>query len=238
VFVADGIESSIDRYSPTGKPAGSFAFEHPSTIATDRAGNAYVPNLPRTELDKRSPSGVLLARTTNTFVDAVAVGGRGRIYGLTPFGQVSVLPPVGHGFRPMRQWFLQGYTRNSGGVDPEGICLDGQGNIWVADVRHNNIQKYTPTGRLLRIWGRQGTGPYRFHNPTGLTVDGRGHLFIVDGENNRVQEYDLRGHFLAVYGRQGQAPGQFNHPIGIAADRQGNIYVGDRGNDRVQVLRH
>jgi tripartite motif-containing protein 71 len=149
---------------------------------------------------------------------------------------VVVLPPIGKGIKPARRWWLKGFSRGSGGLDPQGICIDGQGNVWVADNRHNNVQKYSPSGRLLMMWGRQGTSPNRFNDPNSITVDGRGHLFVADSGNNRVQEFDLRGRFLASYGRQGMAPGQFQHPTGIGADSRGNIFVGDRLNDRIQEL--
>jgi tripartite motif-containing protein 71 len=235
-YVADDITGRIDRIAPSGAMAGGFDATHPSTVTTDRQGNIYVPDLERDVLEQHAPDGRLLASTAGLAIEASAVARNGAVYALTVFGEVLVLPPVGHGARPLRRWWLNGYARGTSGLDPQGICLDGQGNVWVADIRHNNIQKYSPSGRLLLIWGRDGTGPSRFHNPNGLTVDGRGDLFVLDGGNDRVQEFDLRGRFLAMFGREGQAPGQFLSPWGIGADANGNIYVGDRGNDRIQEL--
>lgn len=236
VYVADGITSKIYRIAAGGEPAGSFDAVHPSTVATDSHGDVYVPNLQYDTLDKRASDGRLLAKTAGSLVEASAVAPGGTVYALTVFGEVLVLPPVGRGDKPLGRWWLRGYSRDAGGLSPEGICLDGQGNVWVADIRHNNIQKYSPAGRLLLIWGRGGTGPSRFHNPNGLTVDGHGHLFVLDSGNDRVQEFDQSGRFLAMFGRDGQAPGQFLSPWGIGADARGNIYVGDRGNDRIQEL--
>lgn len=166
----------------------------------------------------------------------VAAGSSGIVYALTAFGDVLVLPPVGDGNVPLRRWRMVGYAGDSGGLSPSGICLDGAGNVWVTDTRHSNIQKYSPSGRLLLIWGRGGSRRNRFQNPSGLTVDRRGHLFVLDSGNNRVQEYDLQGRFTATFGREGQAPGQLHAPFGIAADSSGAIDVGDRGNDRIQQL--
>jgi hypothetical protein len=235
MYVADGITSMIERFGPGGTTVGSFAAVHPSTVATD-GSSVYVSNLEADTLEKRSPDGRLVATSNVSLIEAVAPARNGQVYALTVFGQVVVLPPIGEGSRPLRSWWLRGYAPHSGGLDPQGICLDGAGNVWVADIRHNNIQKYSPTGRLLLIWGRGGTGPNRFHTPTALTVDGRGHLFVADSGNNRVQEFDLAGRFLASFGRQGEAMGQFLTPEGIGTDAHGDIFVGDRGNDRVQEL--
>jgi sugar lactone lactonase YvrE len=236
VQVADGIESKVFRIAPSGTITGAFNAVHPSTVSTDSQGNIYVPNFQIDALEKHAPGGKLLARTQGFAIEASAVARNGNVFALTVFGEVLALPPVGRGNKPIRRWWLQGYRRGSGGLDPQGITLDGRGNVWVADIRHNNIQKYSPSGRLLLIWGRGGTGPNRFHNPTGLTVDGRGHLFVLDSGNDRVQEFDLAGRFLATFGREGQALGQFLGAFGIGADASGNIFVGDRGNDRIQEL--
>jgi DNA-binding beta-propeller fold protein YncE len=214
---------------------GAFAATHPSSVTTDSQGNVYVADLPNGTLEKRAPDGHLLAASPDGFIEAAAIARNGQVYALDAFGHLLVLPLVGRGSKPIRQWWLNGYS-GQGGLISHGICLDGQGNIWVADIRHNNIQKYSPSGRLLLIFGRGGTGPRRFQNPASVTVDGRGHLFVADSGNNRIQEFDLKGHFLASFGREGQAPGQFLQAEGIAADAHGNIYVGDRHNDRIQEL--
>jgi DNA-binding beta-propeller fold protein YncE len=236
LYVADGITSSIDRIGPTGSITGVFAAIHPSSVATDRQGNYYVPDLQDGTIEQHGPNGQLLAKSTVSPVEATAIAPSGRVYALTAFGDVLVLPPIGQGNVPLRRWRMVGYAGDSGGLSPSGICLDGAGNIWVTDTRHSNIQKYSSSGRLLLMWGRGGSGLKRFQNPSGLAVDGRGHLFVLDTGNNRVQEYDLQGHFMATFGREGQAPGQLHAPFGIAADSSGAIDVGDRGNDRIQQL--
>jgi sugar lactone lactonase YvrE len=235
ISVADGILSKVFQLSG-GRITGEFDAVHPSTVSVDVPGNVYVPNLQQTALEKHAPSGGLLARTTGWPIEASAVASSGIVYALYVFGEVLVFPPVGHGNKPIRRWTLNGYTHDEGGLVPQGICLDGQGNVWVADTRHNNIQKYSPSGRLLLIFGRQGSGPRRFRNPTALTVDGRGHLWVADSNNNRVQEFDLSGRYIASYGREGQGLGQFLQLEGVGADARGNVYVGDRGNDRIQEL--
>jgi len=235
MYVADGILSKIVRVGPQGTVLGGFSADHPSTVATDTSGNVYVPAPAQAALDKLAPDGRLLARTSGVGLDAVAIARSGQVYGLSS-GQVLVLPPVGHGSRPIRSWWLNGYGPGTGGLNPEGMAFDGRGNLWVADIRHNNIQEYSAAGKLLLIFGRGGSAPGRFHTPGALTLDGRGHLWVADSGNNRVQELDLRGRFIAAYGREGQAPGQFQQPEGIGADARGNIYVGDRGNDRIQEL--
>ena len=235
LYVADGITSTVDRIGPTGAITGIFSSNHPSAVTTDRHGNLYVPDPQNDTIQQYTPDGLFLRQTVMPLVESTAIAPNGNVYVLTAFGDVLVLPPIGHGNVPLRRWRMVGYA-SSGGLSPSGICLDGAGDVWLADIRHNNIQEFSSSGRFIRMWGRGGSGVNRFQNPSGLTVDGRGHLFVLDSGNNRVQEYDLRGHFLATFGREGEATGQLRSPAGIAADARGAIYVGDRGNDRVQEL--
>ena len=235
LYVADGITSTVDRIGPTGAITGIFSANHPSAVATDRHGNLYVPDPQNDTIQQYTPDGHFLRQTVISLVEATAIAPNGTVYVLTAFGDVLVLPPIGRGNVPLRHWRMVGYA-SSGGLSPSGICLDGAGDVWLADIRHNNIQEFSSSGRFIRMWGRGGRGVNRFQNPSGLTVDGRGHLFVLDSGNNRVQEYDLRGRFLATFGREGEAPGQLRAPAGIAAGERGAIYVGDRGNDRIQEL--
>lgn len=236
IYVADGVTSTIDRIGANGSISNLLVATHPSTVATDRQGNYYISNLPSDMIEQHAPDGRLLTTRSARLVESMAIAPNSNVYALTALGEVVELPPVGHGSVPLRRWRMVGYAGRQGGLDPRGICLDGAGNVWVTDTRHNNVQKFSSAGRLLLIWGRGGSGRNHFQNPSGVTVDGRGHLFVLDSGNNRVQEYDLRGHFIATYGREGQAPGELRSPQGISADQAGNIYVGDRGNDRIQQL--
>jgi sugar lactone lactonase YvrE len=72
---------------------------------------------------------------------------------------------------------------------PTGICLDQQGNLWVAVVGGRVLQ-YTSGGRLLStIGGTQGSAPGQFRAPHGVAVDSRGDLFVVDAYNHRIQKF-------------------------------------------------
>ena len=90
---------------------------------------------------------------------------------------------------------------------PWGICLDKDGNVFVADWRNDRIQSFTANGKWLASFGQPGSG--------GDAAVARQH-----GGIRRVD----------------RPVGVFNRPTGVAVDKDGDIYVADWLNNRVQVL--
>ena len=45
---------------------------------------------------------------------------------------------------------------------PDGVAVDGEGNILVADCLNYRIQKFTAQGQFLTAVGSRGSGPLRF----------------------------------------------------------------------------
>ena len=126
--------------------------------------------------------------------------------------------------------------------NPEGVAVDGQGNIFVADTGNHRIQKYDRNGTFLARWGGFGAGDGQFNYPkiavdghgNKIAVDGQGNIFVADWGNQRIQKFDGNGKFLLKWGSSGSKDGQFYYPVGIAVDGQGNVYVADTDNARIQ----
>jgi sugar lactone lactonase YvrE len=89
-----------------------------------------------------------------------------------------------------------GAATNSNLDSPEGVAVDGAGNVYIADTFNNQIEKVTPAGSLSVIAGT-GTagspiaGPATnsdFGFPTGVAVDGAGNVYIADRGNNEIEK--------------------------------------------------
>ena len=117
---------------------------------------------------------------------------------------------------------------------PQGLSIDNENNVLVADPENNNVQKFDGSGTYLDTYGNAGLGNGAFAQPYGNAVDKDGNIYVTDAFNNRVQKFDSSGNFITKWGTRGYDSGQFSAPIGIAVDSSNNVYVTDAFNNRVQ----
>ncbi|MBF0160993.1 MAG: 6-bladed beta-propeller [Magnetococcales bacterium] len=124
---------------------------------------------------------------------------------------------------------------------PLGMAMDGQDNLYVADVSRKWAMVYDRDGNYLRGIG----GPSYFDRPSAVAVNPEGtRLFVVDTsssqskpEFHRVQAFDAKtGKHLFSIGTRGSEDGQFNLPRAASIGPDGMLYVVDSGNFRVQVF--
>ena len=127
------------------------------------------------------------------------------------------------------------YGSGDGEFDyPSSIGIDSLGNIYVADVNLNRVQKFDSSGNYLTQWGTNGSGDGEFNYPFGLAIDTSDNIYISDTYNHRVQKFDSNGNYLSQWGVNGGGNGEFDAPMGITTDSAGNIYVADTSNNRIQ----
>ncbi len=69
---------------------------------------------------------------------------------------------------------------------PQGMALDEDNNIWVADTGNHRIQLFNPEGKLLSAIGREGSGPEEFRSPTGVAYR-NGKIYVADNGNRRIK---------------------------------------------------
>ena len=119
---------------------------------------------------------------------------------------------------------------------PEGICVDGQDRIYVADSCNHRIQIFSADGKFLREFGKAGSGLGELSYPYDIKVDKAGNIFICEFGNSRIQVFDKNCQPIETIGRAGAGPGEFNNPWGIAFDSHENLYVADALNHRLQKL--
>lgn len=121
-----------------------------------------------------------------------------------------------------------------------GLRVDRDDNIWVTDIGHHLVFKFSPKGKLLLALGQSdkpGLGNDQFDKPTDVAFGPKGEIYVSDGYgNSRVMKFASNGKFLTQWGKPGTGRGEFDLPHTIVIDKKGRVLVGDRENDRVQVF--
>jgi tripartite motif-containing protein 71 len=240
----------LESYVFPGPPGD----DGPYTVALDRACNLYVADAQNKQVVKLSPDGAVLGRFAvpnllpgeSSSPRGVGVDSQGNMYvSDTPRDHVLKLGPDG---RVLATWGTctpaaenRFCDKSQPGlfVGPEGIAVDGAGNVYVIESAGNRIQKLTSDGRPLAMWEMRGRIPGELWILGSPGIDLAGNLYVPDGFNNRVFKFSSEGAVLAQFGTgpdPSPQPGQFHYPKGVAVDQAGNIYVTDTYNWRVQKL--
>jgi sugar lactone lactonase YvrE len=250
--------------------AGNTAeFSNPASVAVDGAGNIFVADVFNQRIRKIGTDGQVstwagdgtkafkegqgtAAEFNNPYgvaatadgVVYVADAGNNRIRKITAAGNVSTL--AGDGF----QGFKEGAAGQAEFKIPQGVAVDANGNVYVADTYNSAIRKITPAGDVSTLAGngmfgfQDGTGAgAQFNNPLGLVVDAAGYVFVADNTNHSVRKISPAGEVSTIAGTnvQGFADGagptaRFRYAVAVADGGHGYIYVADFLNFRIRVI--
>jgi DNA-binding beta-propeller fold protein YncE len=173
VYVADFGNDRVQIFGTDGTALGSVGgrgtgdgqFQRPAGVAVDRDGGLYVTDHFNDRVQKFSSDGKFVAQLGSVPLAAtVAIAG-------TPVAtpQPTATP------QPPAEAQLQ---------RPEGIAVDREGALWVADYGRDRVVKLAPDGRLLLAVGGAG----EFLGPKGVAVDpNSGRIYVADTGNARVQ---------------------------------------------------
>ena len=72
---------------------------------------------------------------------------------------------------------------------PQGVAVDGFGNVYVADAGNNRVQIFNVDGRFLLQLGSKGNDDGQFEFPGAIAVDSIGKVYVADTNNHRVQVF-------------------------------------------------
>jgi sugar lactone lactonase YvrE len=116
---------------------------------------------------------------------------------------------------------------------PNDIITSQKGEIFISEGHGQNpndrVIVFSPDGKkIVRQFGKRGSGPGEFNQPHALAFDSKGRLFIGDRGNNRIQIFDQNGKFIDQWA-------QFSRPSGVYIDRNDNIYVADSESGSVNA---
>ncbi len=137
---------------------------------------------------------------------------------------------------------------------PNGVAVDADGNVYIADSGNHRIRKVSTSGIIttvagLGVSGFSGDGGQatfaQLYSPRGVAVDGAGNLYIADYNNYRIRMVNAAGIISTVagngsYGYSGDGgpatSASMTYPYGVAVDGSGNLYIADSNNYRVRMV--
>ncbi|MDR2214502.1 MAG: IPT/TIG domain-containing protein [Nevskiaceae bacterium] len=198
------------------------------------------------------PGGMAMDSKGNVFV---ADGLNSSIRKIAPDGTVSTFAGSNTG--------VAGFANGSGATarfnNPYDVAIDGNDNLYVADLGNHRIRMITPTGVVSTLAG-SGTpglvnGPgiaAQFNEPRGVAVDANGVVYVADTENYSIraiaadtlhtvttiagngtqgyEEVDEDGNFLPL------ADVQFWSPFDVAVDSAGWLYVAEAAASTIRAI--
>src|ERR1035438_8571457 len=263
-----GLSGSADG---TGSGA---RFNQPQGVAVDTNGIVYVADTGNYTIRKITPAGIVttLAGSAGISGSTDATGGTARFY--EPEGiavnsagtLIYVADTWNHTIRQVTPvgvvTTLAGSAGNFGSADgtgnsaqfyqPQGMAVDGSGNIYVGDTGNQTIRKVTGLGGVTSLAGLAGNygsadgtgGSASFWNPQGIALDGSANLYVADSFNNTIRQVTPAGVVTTLAGTAGSlgsadgtgAAARFWQPQGVAVDSAGNVCVADSANGTIRRI--
>lgn len=249
-------------------------FNQPAGMALDAAGNLYVADSTNHTIRKITVNGFVetlagVAGLTGTndgigcgarfnTPDGIAADSSGNLYvadtsnhsirKITPSGVVTTVAG------------LPGVAGTNNGVgtaarfnSPNGLAVDGTGDVYVADSGNHAIRKIAPDGTVSTLAGRIGTSgtnngagsSAQFYHPGNIAVAPNGTLYVADTGNCLIRVVSPAGDVSTLAGQPeitGSADGsgataQFYYPWSITLDTNANmLYVVDSYNHTVRQV--
>ncbi|PXX34920.1 hypothetical protein [Undibacterium pigrum] len=222
LYVADSI-GTVRKISAAGVTTPLAGMPDQLGLADGAGSDARfkVPN----GIALTSSGDVLLVDTANQLVRKVTADGVTSTFARIPLGQVVEDSRV----KQSRFWPSVA----------NGIAIDGNANVYVADGIHHVIFKISPAGVssvFAGSTGQKGSADgsgmaARFNRPQGLTLDSKGNLYVADTDNNAVRKITPEGQVSTLIGSAnregfvaGPLPGSLSRPTAVVFSR-GALYV-------------
>ena len=140
-------------------------------------------------------------------------------------------------------------------AQPEGMALDANGNLYIADAANHRVRMMTAGGVISTVAGNGHPGfsgdngpasAAQLNQPYDVSLDTAGNLYIADYGNQRVRRVGTDGNITTVAGggttSGSSADGgaatsaQLLGPRNIAVDTTGNLYISEFNGHRVRMV--
>jgi sugar lactone lactonase YvrE len=262
-------------YSGDGGSATNAALYFPAGVAVDGSGNVFIADSDNNRLRKVSANGIITtvagngtrsfsgdggAATNATLSEPTGIGADAsgnlfltdwlncRVRKINANGTiVTVAGSASMGFSGDG-----GAATNAALYSPNGVAVDSNGNLFIADSDNNRIRKVNANGIITTVAGNgnasfAGDGGAAtnasLNFPYAIALDTNANLFIADYVGKRICKVNAGGVLTTVagggtYSGDGGAAlnAALSDPSGVAVDNTGNLFIADPGANRIRKV--
>lgn len=166
-------QGSMALGSLSSSPVGGIAVDSSSSV---RAGDVYVADVEHDLVDRFSESGIFECQVT----------------GRKPISAQEEKDECNK---------AAGSETPNGGFTPSGVAVGGTGDVYVADVAHNVVDKFGVNGEYLGQFAN--AGEEHINEPASIAVSSSGDLYVVNAsfdEGGSAVQYGPSGSFIGTVG--------------------------------------
>ncbi len=239
VFDRDGtfIRSWRTPECAQGKPCGLSISQDGMLMVCDTHYFRVLFYTPRGELISERTIGGTNGRGPGEFgfVTDVVQDSGGNYY-VSEYGDYDRIQKFDADGRYVYQWGQHG-TEPGQFLRPQGMAMDDNDQLWVADASNHRIQVFDVSGespQFLKSFGTSGSSKGKFSYPYQVNVDRAGTVTVAEFGNHRIQQLSNDGGSIRSWGGPGRQPGKLHQPWAFAIDSQGSVHVVDSYNHRIQ----
>lgn len=107
----------------------------------------------------------------------------GQLFGKHSGGCIKVI----NNDRSMKKSIGPKYGHNLSFVNPSGVCVDGNGNFFIADKCNNNVTMFNPNSSLIAT-----VVTHDLEGPCGITIANHDLLVVTDCYHHTVKLYKYK----------------------------------------------
>lgn len=196
-------------------PATEALLDSPGPLLVDPAGNILIADQANGRIRRVAPDGVITTLANPGSVAGMTLDAEGNLY-YTNTGAHTIRRRASNGANTL---FAGGDTAGFAGDGgpatsarlntPQGLALDPDGNLLVADTQNQRIRRITPAGVISTVAGN-GTAGFTgdsgpataasLLNPAGVAFDAAGNLLVIDTGNGRIRTVNRQGIIATTVG--------------------------------------